>query len=268
MKLFAWKFSLVVIHFNAFGGLVSANQHGLEYYSPSALLTQTFASFDSDYLGGRGFFQPTALAEEYLRADAKGLRSEIHTKVDEAMPFWSALVPGTERLREKTLAYIDREFERQQRNWYVGGVWGIAVANSANDPSGPDDLFIAVDHKYGSPSFLDFGHPFTFELTDAQEDLAAKLMDVFDIDLDDIMIPTVGAYSTPYSDNGLGSAPFKDPRGICTDRRGDFWIADHGNDRVLCLGYSPEEQRFLYQGCITGVKFGKCSGLRQTEWPT
>ena len=87
-------------------------------------------------------------------------------------------------------------------------------------------------------------------------------------DVKEIVVPSSGVFVFPFGEMSREERELRDPRGICTDREGNFWVADRGSDRVLCLRYSPEEKRFLYRGCITGVKFGECSGLRQTEWTT
>ena len=245
-------------------------------HEPLAFTQGGFQSLNEKYLGNSPYFYMPSISPRYFEENMDKVWTAIEYYIDnitaESKKWWAPEFiadKANEELKNILHQGIDRFFGDFDLDDHISDIWGICVANADNVKDGEDNLFVFIDPTKKNLGYFDFAHSYNVSsyVSPGLDEIKISLAK-FKFNPTKIVVPSSGMFVFPFGEMSREERELRDPRGICTDREGNFWVADRGNDRGLCLGYSPEEQRFLYKGCITGVKFGKCSGFRQTEWTT
>ncbi len=216
-------------------------------YIRTALTPVSFASFDKDYLGDGHHFTPERLSPMDLSMDLDRFKHTLQTSMGDcsflsciAMDLIEALLPdGMSR------ADVLKQLDARRLSTFTQGAWGIAVANADNDPDGPDNLFVVVDDVAFHVNVLDFLHPNIITPSGKER----EILDLLNINLSNVRLPSFS--SSGFNDKGLEMKEgLSNPRGICTNRSGDFWVADMGKNRVVHYRYDSAKRKLNYLGSL------------------
>ncbi len=217
-------------------------------YTKSAMQPASFQSFDKEYLGNGGYFNPARLSPKDLEGSLNRFKQKIQTNVNNcglisciAMDLVEALLPS-DLTRQGVLDKMDIK----TLPTFTRGAWGIVAANAENDPDGPDNLFVIVDDMSCRVHALDFLHSKPVSLTSSQRDV----LDLLSISVDKVKLPVLN--TSGFNDrNREVNEGLSNPRGICTNRLGDFWVADMGKSRVVRYHYDNAKKYLRYIGSLT-----------------
>jgi hypothetical protein len=216
----------------------------------NALVPGSFASFEEENFGNSsllrfGSFSPFAVAER-----TTVIKDEILVQLNKDVPWYKDLIPGFNSTREEFADMAIKLHGRFRIEDYTAGLWGICVSNSANDPSLlSENMLVGADPVRGRIYFADFGKIQTVQISAAMRSAAS----FFDVEIPRIKPPLIGEPVMPIRNAYGDKSTFKEPRGIVTDRAGNFWVADMGNNRIVRLFYDNTAGRMEYKGEIKGL---------------
>lgn len=219
-------------------------------FEPDALVPGTFESFEKGNFGNIPLlsfssFSPYAVAER-----SRAVKDDILSKLQAEVPWYKELIPGFTASREKMAGVTLDLYEQFQVTKHTGGLWGVCVANSANDPAAAEDnMLVGIDPDKGRVYFTDFGKVMPLQLTDAMRTAAS----IFNVEIPRLKFPAIGEPVMPKRNAYGDKSAFKQPRGIVTDRAGNFWVADMGNDRIVRLFYNTAAAKLEYKGEVKGL---------------
>ncbi|MBD3315389.1 MAG: DUF2341 domain-containing protein, partial [Chitinivibrionales bacterium] len=211
-------------------------------------------------MGNSPYFVMPAVSPTYIEKNTLVIGEAFDRQVDnittESQKWWTpdfvADRAGSE-IKKAIHKEVNRILSQFDVDDYIEDVWGVCVANGDNQEHGPDNLFVFVDPAQGKMLCIDFAHPYDIsnDIGVAIEALSTSLLK-FDIDPTALIVPTTNlVFLNGFQ--GISNAKLKEPRGICTDRKGSFWLADKGNDRVLHFRYNPSNLSMDLVGELTGL---------------
>ncbi len=244
------------------GMALTANSQDLKY-THTALTPVSFASFDTAYLGDGHHFTPERLSPKDLSGEMDRFKQTLQTGFSNCGFFSCIAMDLIEALLPKGMSRNDvlERLDASHLSSFTQGAWGLAVANADNDPNGQDNLFVLVDDIGFKLNVLDFLHP--DKVTPSSK--AREVLSLLKIDFGKLKLPTIT--STGFNDKLLEmDEGLSNPRGICTNRRGDFWVADMGKNRVVHYRYDTVKHRMIYVGSLShlshpmDVSFSPASG--------
>lgn len=236
--------------------ICGSNGNNLPEYTPMAFTQGGFQNFNEKYLGNSPYFYMPVIAPKYIENNITLIGEAVDRNIDniftESKKWWipSFVQNRTDSELRKTLHEAVKnglnEFRYQD---YIKDLWGVCVANSNNDENGEENLFVFIDPVQGKLASIDFGHPEDISsfISMGIDQLKNSLFK-FKINANSIVVPSTNVLLLPD-----GELELKDPRGICTNRKGRFWIADRGNNRIVHLKYDPDRKAFTYLGQLTGL---------------
>ncbi|MBD3239991.1 MAG: hypothetical protein GF331_05350, partial [Chitinivibrionales bacterium] len=147
---------------------------------------------------------------------------------------------------------------------FLKSAWGMVVANASNDPTGRDNLLVIADPSAGVVRVIDFEHASPPDF--GPPAILEKLSGIFRMDLPHVLLPARSNARLALWKEEAGDAEFPQPRGVCTDRVGNFWVVDRANGSVERFQYNPELRRLAYIGHLSGfvhpidVAYLRCDG--------
>lgn len=230
-------------------------------HEPLAFTQGGFQSLNEKYLGNSPYFYMPSISPKYFEENVDKIWNAIDYNIDnitaESKKWWAPEFiadKANEELKNILRQGINQFFGDFELDDHISDIWGICVANADNLEDGPDNLFVFVDPTKEYLGYFDFGHSFDVSsyVSPGLDEIKNSLAK-FEFNPTKIVVPSSGIFVFPFGELSSEERRLRDPRGICTDREGNFWVADRGNNRVLYLRYSPEEQRFVYQGALSGL---------------
>lgn len=235
-------------------------------YTTYGLSPGGFGIYDKQYLGAAGHFSMPAIAPFYIMQSVsnfgKGLILDDKLK---RIEWWVEFLTDKELDLRDNYNSLMGQFQQTSglAKRFSSNPWGFCVANGDNQSSGADNLVLITLPKEDNVIWIDLAHSDNLlankdlvssiiNVDDDVMEVVEKIADILDIKIPNIKIPGGGIFDLPNSP-GDGVDHFRNPRGICTNRTGEFWIADCGNNQIVRARFNTDHNFVELLGMLKGL---------------